>query len=147
MKRFRGSEVVIGFVLGFASLLLIFLLSSDFAAHYEICETTKEGAKECARYGVVSFAFRELGIFLDSYNGLITAIATAFIAWFTFSLRRSTDRLWDAGERQIALARESADIARQAMIAGAGIRFRNRNTCLLGEASKRTVLLEIPTEL
>jgi hypothetical protein len=111
MGRFKVSELVVGFVLGFALLLLIFLLSSDIAAHYEVCDTTKEGAKECARYGVVHFALHEIGVALDSYNGLITAIATICIAWFTLSLRQSTDRLWDAGERQIS-------IARQAMIAG-----------------------------
>lgn len=96
-----------GFLLGVATLLIIFILSSDMAAHYEVCETTKEGAKECARYGVIGFAFREIGVALNDYNGLITAIATIFIAWFTFSLRQSTEKLWDAGERQIELARET----------------------------------------
>jgi hypothetical protein len=111
MRRFRISELVAGFLLGFATLLVIFILSSDIAAQHEVCETTKEGAKECASYGVVHFALHEIGAALDSYNGLITALATAFIAWFTLSLRRSTDKLWDAGERQ-------TNIARQAMIAG-----------------------------
>jgi hypothetical protein len=104
----RIPELVAGFLLGFASLLVIFLLSSDIAAHYEVCETTKEGAKECARYGILGFAFREIGSALDSYNGLITAIATAFIAWFTLSLRQSTNRLWDAGERQLELLGETS---------------------------------------
>jgi hypothetical protein len=47
MRRLRVQELLAGFLLGFASLLVIFLLSSDFAAHYEVCETTKERAKEC----------------------------------------------------------------------------------------------------
>jgi hypothetical protein len=118
MRRLRISELVVGFLLGFAALLVIFILSSDVATHYNVCETSREGAKECAKYGLASFALHEIGAALDSNNGLITAIATVFIAWFTFSLRRSTDKLWNAGERQIALARESADIARQAMVAG-----------------------------
>jgi hypothetical protein len=99
---------VAGFLLGFASLLLIFLFSSDIAAHYEICETTKEGAKECARYGIIGFAFREIGGVLNDYNALITAIATIFIAWFTLSLRQSTDKLWNAGERQLELLAETS---------------------------------------
>jgi hypothetical protein len=99
MPRLRVPELVAGLLLGFAFLPVILLLSSDIAAHYEICETTKEGAKECARYGVIQFALREIGSVLDTYNGLITAIATAFIAWFTLSLRQSTDKLWKAGER------------------------------------------------
>jgi len=112
LKRF---ELLIGFLLGFATLLVIFILSSDVAAHYEICETTKEGAKNCARYNVVSFALREVGIFLDSYSGLVTAVATAFIAWFTLSLRQSTDRLWDAGDKQLGLLKRSADISERAL--------------------------------
>jgi hypothetical protein len=114
MKRLKISDLAVGFVLGFAFLLLVFLLSSDFAAHYEVCETTKEGAKECARYGVVHFALHEIGTALDSYNGLITAVATVCIAWFTLSLRQSTDRLWSAGERQIAIANASAEAAQRA---------------------------------
>jgi hypothetical protein len=111
MRRFRVSELMAGFLLGFAFLLVILLFSSDIAARYEVCETTKDGAKECARYGVVHFALHEIGAALDSYNGLITAIATAFIAWFTWSLRRSTDKLWVAGERQFSHAQSEAKAA------------------------------------
>jgi len=107
MRRLRISDLVAGFLLGFATLLVIFILSSDFAAYYEVCETTKEGAKECTSYNVMSYTFHKIGAALDSYNGLITAAATAFIAWFTLSLRQSTDKLWDAGERQLALLAES----------------------------------------
>jgi hypothetical protein len=104
----KRQELLVGFLLGFASLLIIFVLSSDFSAHYEVCETTKEGAKDCASYGVLSYALHEVGAALDSYNGLITAMATAFIAWFTLSLRRSTDKLWDAGERQLKLLADTS---------------------------------------
>jgi len=95
--RLRVSELVLGFLLGFASLLIIFLLSSDVALH-------------------------DLVIALDTHNGIITAIATGFIAWFTLSLRQSTDKLWDAGERQLKLTADNfADQSRdmQASIAAA----------------------------
>jgi hypothetical protein len=98
MRRYRVPELVAGFLLGFAILLIIFLSSSDIAAHYEVCEATKEGAKECATYNVLSYALHKVGAALNDYNGAITAIATAFIAWFTLSLRQSTDKLWDAGK-------------------------------------------------
>jgi hypothetical protein len=95
-------------------------------------ETTKEGTKECARYGVIHFAIREIGAALESYNGAITAIATMFIAWFTLSLRQSTDKLWLAAQseseaaefhrnvqyeqtsEQIEALKQSADAAEQA---------------------------------
>jgi hypothetical protein len=38
-----------------------------------------------------------------------TVIATVAIAWFTFILKRSTDKLWDAGERQLQLAKETSN--------------------------------------
>jgi hypothetical protein len=89
---------------------VIFVLTSDAASHYEICETAKEGAqhaaKECARYNIISFAFREIGAHLDIVSALLTAGATAFIARYTFTLKKSTDRLWEAGNDQFKLARE-----------------------------------------
>jgi hypothetical protein len=100
----RLPELVFSFLLGFASLLVIFLLSSDLAAHYEVCETTKEGAKQCATYGVGDFVLHEV----NAYNGVITAIATGFIAWFTLSLRQATDGLWDASKDQLTHAQAEA---------------------------------------
>ena len=100
-------------------------------------------------YGVLHLALHHIRAALDSYNGLITAIATGFIAWFTLSLRRSTDKLWDAGERQIALARESADIAREAMIAGERAFVFATGLCtVLGTRPRHeSLLLEIQTKL
>jgi hypothetical protein len=83
MGRFRVSELALGFLLGFAALLVIFILSSNITLH-------------------------EISAAFDSHNGLITAVATIFIAWFTLSLRQSTDKLWDAGERQLKLLAETS---------------------------------------
>jgi hypothetical protein len=127
MNRFRVSELIAGFLLGFASLLLIFLLSSDIAAHYELCETTKEGAKECSQYGPIGFVFREIVMALNDYNGLITAVATIFIAWFTLSLRQSTEKLWSAGERQTELTRETSTAQSSDMQASIGEAVRAAN--------------------
>ena len=44
------------------------------------------------------------GYLFDS--AAITAAATIAIAWFTLTLRRSTDRLWEAGERQLEHLKE-----------------------------------------
>jgi hypothetical protein len=60
MRKFP--DLVSGFLFGFMTLLVIFLLSSDIAAHYEICENTKEGAKECASYNVFSYALHKIGL-------------------------------------------------------------------------------------
>jgi hypothetical protein len=84
---------------------------------------------------VLHLALHEIGVALNDYNGLITAAATVFIAWFTLTLRRSTDKLWDAGNEQrlsaegiakrqseemqksIAVANRAATVAENALIA------------------------------
>ena len=40
---------------------------------------------------------------LETHDGAITALATIAIAGFTYTLYRSTEKLWKAGEQQIAL--------------------------------------------
>jgi hypothetical protein len=73
-------------------------------AHYEICkESAKPGEEACASYRFLPFLLVEVGKILDALGVAITALATIAIAWFTWSLRRSTDKLWDAGERQLEL--------------------------------------------
>jgi hypothetical protein len=137
MRRFRVSELVVGFLLGFATLLIIFLLNSDVAAHYEVCETTKEGAKECARYGVIGFAFREIGAALNDYNGLITAAATVFIAWFTWSLRQSTDKLWDAGERQLKLLADTSAAQSRDMQASIAVAKQSADAAMISAQTSK----------
>jgi len=73
---------------------VVFVLTSDSSATYEVCETTKEGAKECANYHIIGFAFRKVGQSIEIFSALITAVATAFVARFTYTLKRSTDNLW-----------------------------------------------------
>jgi hypothetical protein len=78
-----------------AIILLLFLWL--IPARGEICD---ENAKHCATYSVVPFLIVKIGKFLDSLGVAITALATFAIAWFTLSLRQSTDKLWDAGNEQ-----------------------------------------------
>jgi hypothetical protein len=47
--------------------------------------------------------------FLDHYSALITAIATAAIGYFTFTLKKSTDNLWNESKKQRTEARLAAD--------------------------------------
>ena len=48
-------------------------------------------------------------VFLYESRDAINAIATAFISIFTFTLWRSTDRLWEAGEKQRRLYEDTAE--------------------------------------
>jgi hypothetical protein len=108
VRNIRGHEIVIGALLATAFWASIYVLTSNAASHYEICETAKEGTKECASYNIVGLALRKIGTSLDILSALITAIATILIARFTFTLKRSTDSLWEAGERQRLLSEDTA---------------------------------------
>ena len=52
------------------------------------------------------------GEFLDRNQAALTTIAIVFIAFFAFTLQRSTTRLWKTGERQVAVAETAAQTAR-----------------------------------
>ena len=52
------------------------------------------------------------GEFFSTNQGVLTAIAIVFIAFFTLALQRSTVRLWKIGERQIDVAEKTAETAR-----------------------------------
>ena len=72
--------------------------------HYEICEVSEKTKEEhCASYQVAQFLGIKIPQFLDRMGGVLTALATVAIAAFTLTLKRATDRLWDAGERQLEL--------------------------------------------
>jgi hypothetical protein len=90
-----------------AALVVLFL--SLIPAHYEICEISEKTKDEhCASYQVAQFLGIKIPQFLDRMGGVLTALATVAIAAFTLTLKRATDRLWDAGERQIQFAGESS---------------------------------------
>jgi hypothetical protein len=46
---------------------------------------------------------------IEDCSAWITALATIAIALFTFTLWRSTDKLWKSGEKQFRLAKETSD--------------------------------------
>jgi hypothetical protein len=78
-------------------------------AHYEICEVSeKTHDKDCTSYQLVPFIALKIPQILDRMGGVFTALATIAIAWFTFALKKATDRLWDAGERQLKFLADSS---------------------------------------
>jgi hypothetical protein len=63
------------------------------------------GQESCARHHVLYVVAWYIGYWFNAAAAVITAIATGFIAWFTWTLRLSTDNLWEASKKQIELAR------------------------------------------
>jgi hypothetical protein len=92
---------------------------------------------------VISFAtnlFWYVVGFLETYNGAVTAVATIAIAAFTLTLKRSTDKLWEAGEKQFTLAKETAD--RQAGEIQAQIKIAQNNAKAAQKAADASVATE-----
>src|SRR5216684_2014562 len=92
-------------VIGTALLLLVLPLVLRLIPYYgQICEPAGEAkVANCTSYQLVPLIVFETAQFLDKMGGAITAVATIAIAIFTFTLKRATDKLWDAGERQLNL--------------------------------------------
>jgi hypothetical protein len=92
---------------GAAFVVLFFAL---IPSHYEICEVAEKTKEEhCTPYQVVPFVGIKIAQVLDKAGGIITALATIAIAIFTLTLKRATDRLWDAGEKQLSHLSDTAE--------------------------------------
>jgi len=72
-------------------------------------QNSDAGTQFCAAYKVIGFWIAGLASYGGAIEAAITAIATAFIAYFTYTLKEATARLWDAGERQLELATKTAE--------------------------------------
>jgi hypothetical protein len=105
-QRLSGREKLFWLSVGFVFVVgfLCFV-----PAHYEICEISERTHdKDCGSYQLAPFIALKILQTLDRMGGVLTALATIAIAWFTLSLRQSTDKLWDAGERQLKLLAETS---------------------------------------
>lgn len=83
-------------------MALVFIL--DPQTYHQTCEYDQYGHYHCAPHNLFYVIFWYTGGIFTSAT--ITAIATGFIAWFTWTLKRSTDRLWKTSDDQIRLARD-----------------------------------------
>jgi hypothetical protein len=60
--------------------------------------------------GPLAQSFRWFVDEIDEHDGFFVVLFTAVLAAFTAALWRSTDKLWEAGERQLKTARSSAAV-------------------------------------
>ena len=114
MKIPRGRELLVALGICWMIWITASVVSPYFPGlvphHIEHEEYAETDAKPSISDPFFVFRF---GDFLEGHSGLATAIATIFIAYFTFSLRASTDKLWKAGADQLNIAMIAADAARK----------------------------------
>lgn len=99
--------------------LVLVAVSFSVPIYTDVCGKNEQtGEEECSAHYIATFVLLSVGNFLEDHDGAIVAIATVFIAWFTYQLRsatvglkNSTDRLWEAGEKQIAFVGKQLDLA------------------------------------
>lgn len=85
-------------------IAILFAASYLCPIRYEICDKPDYGGnQDCYQYHPGPYVIAWLINAAQDYNGLITAIATVFIAWFTLTLRKSSDRLANISEQQTNL--------------------------------------------
>lgn len=109
----------------FALLIAIALLPFVIKGYEQACEGYDQtNAEECGCIGIAEASASALFDWLEAYEGAVVGLSTVFLAIFTWRLAVTTERLWDAGERQIGVAKKSADaatmsanVARDALIA------------------------------
>ena len=98
---------------GVAIALCIFLWTENHASHsFQECRIQERlrqstGNADKGRFIIARAAEPQIictARLLDSHNGLVAALAGIAIAWFTFTLKRSTDKLWSVSNAQAKTA-------------------------------------------
>jgi hypothetical protein len=76
----------------------------------QICEYNQATEHEdCTTYSLFPFLLIQVFNTLNYYGVAITALATVAIGIFTLTLKLSTDKLWEAGEKQRRLYEDTAE--------------------------------------
>jgi len=81
--------------------------SSGFILEHQICGEAKD--PDCGSYNVIFYSAWRLAKAADHWGGLITAVATVAIGYFTYTL-------YTTSAEQARLTRDSIDLARQEFI-------------------------------
>jgi hypothetical protein len=72
-----------------------------YPTEFRICD---QAGEKCGTHNAIATLF----VYADQYGGLITAIATIFIALFTLSLWLSSEKMWNATQQTLRHAQDTA---------------------------------------
>lgn len=99
-----------------ALTLLVAFVVFDFVSTLSTCqqierqENEKRAEESCGFAQSLTYAGAEIAFeWVDRRHDFVTAAATLVIAFFTFTLWRATDKMWDAGERQLEHLAETSE--------------------------------------
>jgi hypothetical protein len=103
--------------------------SSGFPLEGQINETA-EAAKDHESYNIFFYSAWQIGRAVDHWSALVTAIATAFIAGFTYTL-------WKATTGTLKATQDSIQLARDEFLSTHRPEMRLKHIWLTGESGRR----------
>jgi hypothetical protein len=109
MLKPKAKQVIVAVGCGIAMMLIAAWLSGSQG---EICEQTKSGQEHCAVYNLSAYFLFKIGGFLNDSAVVISAVATGFIAWFTWTLWQSSEKMWTV----TSVAANAAQLAANAAV-------------------------------
>ncbi len=96
----------------FCCLFVILLIAAWLSgSRAEICNEATPEHQNCHSYNLATFALIEIAKFLNDYGVAMTAVATAAIALFTWTLWQSSEKMWGVTKVSADAAVEAADAA------------------------------------
>lgn len=98
-----------------AVVLVLFIVSFFVPIYGEICAKDEyTNTKECTSHHIALVAFWQIIKAANDWSAAITAFATLAIGGFTWQLKRSTDKLFVAGEKQRKVSKKAVQAAHDA---------------------------------
>jgi hypothetical protein len=117
----KPSPLRIVFVL--LSAFFVILVAAWFSGStVKICNESQSGHEQCTTHNLAPFILIQIIEFLHSVENIITAVATIAIAVFTWTLYKSSEKMWSATK----IAADAAAQSAEAQVAVEGARL----TCL-----------------
>jgi hypothetical protein len=102
MLRPTLPRVVLAVVCGFCLILIAAWLSGSTG---EVCKETQTGHEQCTPYNLAPFILIQIREGLHAIEGIITALATIAIAWFTWTLWQSNEKMWSVANASLELTK------------------------------------------
>jgi hypothetical protein len=124
-------------IVAIALILLFLIIGSTYSFHDCVQKIKNYATNSDANgeaFGIVRLFHhvRVIGqcelVGLDEHSGIVTAIAGLIVAAFTYTLWQSTDRLWEAGEKQLKHAKSTAEHELRAYLHIHDIRMSEMNS-------------------